>query len=1599
MSSIVFFDTEVSEESKRLLDLGAVKEDQTPFHSGILAEFLDFAGDAAFLCGHNIFAHDLNYVRQDLEADGKEHCYIDTLTLSPMFFPLKQYHSLGKTEKLDTEEENNPLSDAIKARDLFYEEVTAFQALPRRMKVILYALLCRHEQFQSFFRYLDFSDSQYPKTAILTTFDGKICSNCELDMLIKTYPVELAYCLSLIREENKNSDLCPWVIKNYPNARYVMQQLRGVPCPKGCRYCRQQHDIHTALLDYFDYSQFRTYEGEALQEKAVQHAVDGHSLLAIFPTGGGKSLTFQLPALMAGAAVCGLTVVISPLQSLMKDQVDGLEKKGISQAVTINGLLNPLERSEAIRRIQDCSASILYISPESLRSRTIEKLLTDRNVVRFVIDEAHCFSAWGQDFRVDYLYIGKFMQKLAKKKGLSAPIPVSCFTATAKQKVISDIREYFRQTLGLELSLFSTNATRKNLRYEVLFRETDEKKFATLRSLIEAKQCPTIVYASRTKRAEQLAAKLTKDGYPALCFHGQMDSAKKIENQNAFMQGEANIIVATSAFGMGVDKDNVRLVVHYNISNSLEDYVQEAGRAGRNPELTAECYVLFNDEDLNKHFVMLSQTKLSMDEIQQVWSAIKRLSRNRPLVVRSALEIAREAGWNENKDIETKVKAAVAALENAGYVTRENNVPHIYANGILPHSMMEASNEIQQAPNMTPAEKRLALATMSRLYSSKYQNRKNKDYSLAFQDDAENRVDYIADVIGVEHRDLVNVIEELRSIGVLADSQDMTAHIDQSDKQTRSETMLAKSAALERYLIDSLPESGLFTFKELNNAALQAGIKSATVKAVKNLLNYWEACKYIEKIPRGYQQYQITRLFDPAEMRKAFEQRLDISHLIMAELYSRVTETTFSATVNFSVKELLDAYNLHARNSLITQDYRATKDDIEAALLYLQRINAMDLDGGFFVFYQAMQIQRVEMNNKIQYKKSDYRKLDEFYQQRIQQIHIVGKYAHLMTENYEAAQRFVQDYFALEYNQFIKKYFDGDEHINIGLTQSKYRELFGELSAMQQEIIQDDSSQYIVVAAGPGSGKTRLLVHKLASLLILENVKSDQLLMLTFSRAAASEFKQRLIQLIGDTAYFVEVNTFHSYSFDLLGRVGTLEESDDVVKRAAAMIRQGEVDIGRITKTVLVIDEAQDMDAYEFSLVTALMEANPQMRVIAVGDDDQNIYEFRGSNSAYLRSLVTDYDARQYELLENFRSAPEIVDLANHFVKKIQVRMKKQANLQAVKRVSGRCVITQFQTNNLESATVRMLHQNHTGGNCCVLTARNEEAFRIVAELKSLGHRARLIQDLSGFRLSDLLEVRSFLHNLGEPDEMPLITDDRWNYALEKLKKDYAASSCLPEVLKLFNEFDSINKRRFRSDLEQYILETQFEDLISSPEETILVSTIHKAKGREFETVYMNLNHYEIRDDEQRHALYVGMTRAKKELFINENSHLFDDVKNTGVELRQDLTEYPGDREMLLSLSHEDIYLHFCLGRQDSIKKLHSGMALRVTGDCMVADFGRYKNPVLRFSRKMKDRLKALYNAGYRISRAEVRFLVFWHPKDEPEKEGLLVLPDLYLKK
>lgn len=1594
-SRYAFVDVEVGLKDKRIHDIGILRWDGAKYHSADKRAAISFLEDVDFVCGHNVIHHDMKYLLGD---EVQRWQLVDTLYVSPLLFPERPYHHLLKDDKLMNEQMNNPVNDCEKACDLLMDEIAKWKALPDAHRFIYATLLRDVPEFAGFLAMVDAEvcDETTLVEHIHTAYDGRICRHADLAAIIEQQPVELAFALALISTTERNSITPPWVLHNYPNVENVVHRLRHTRCAEGCDYCRTYLDAHYNLKYFFGYDQFRTYEGEPLQENAVKAAVDSKSLLAIFPTGGGKSLTFQLPALMEARSVHGITVVISPLQSLMKDQVDNLAERGITDAVTINGLLDPISRSLAIECVQSGDASLLYIAPEMLRSKTIEKILMARHVVRFVVDEAHCFSSWGQDFRVDYLYIGKFISEYQKRKQLQRPIPVSCFTATAKQKVVQDICDYFKQTLNLDLQLFASSASRTNLRYSVIHAETDEDKYMKLRSLIAESDCPTIVYVSRTKLTKMLAEKLTRDGYKALPFNGRMDSDEKIANQEAFMNDEVRIIVATSAFGMGVDKSDVGLVVHYDISDSLENYVQEAGRAGRNPHLQAKCFVLYNDNDLDKHFILLNQTKLSISEIQQVWKAVKDMTRQRMQTCCSALEIARKAGWDDSvTDIETRVRTAIAALEQAGYLERGNNVPHVYATGITVKSMDEARKRITSSLLFHNEEVEKAVRIIKSLISQKH-------IAKAQDAEAESRVDYLADILGLTKSEVVSAVERMRQEGILADTKDVSAYLnDTGESENRSRLLLRRFTRLERYILDHITDDALrISCKQLNDDAQKNGITTATEKDIRTLLYFLTIKGYTRKKEDAAHNIELTRQADMQSTIKRFEKRLNICTFAVEWLYRQAQNTTLEESkkngVQFSVVELLNDLKAQGQTFFESLD-DLQLEDVEESLLYLSKIGSLKLEGGFLVLYNAMNIRRLK-DNKLRYKQEDYRMLNEFYRQKIQQVHIVGEYANLMVRDYDAALQYVHDYFQMDYKAFVQKYFKGErvEQIERNITSKKYEQLFNQLSKKQMQIISDKESRVIVVAAGPGSGKTRVLVHKLASLLLLEDVKHEQLLMLTFSRAAATEFKQRLMGLIGNAAHFVEIKTFHSYAFDLLGRIGNLEDAKDVVERAARMISEGEVEPNRIGKTVLVVDEAQDMSSEEFALVRALMSVNEEMRVIAVGDDDQNIYEFRGSDSNYMRQLLADDKSTFVEMTENYRSTQHVVAFANAFVKGIHNRMKQTPILSMCKD-EGTVVVTHHASHIMFQRVVSDLLRQRNSGTISVLTHTNEEAVILVALLRKHGLRSKLIQSMDGFRFWNMAEVRLFLKYIERDTHTPIVTDEVWNEAKRKTFQAYATSSSLPYLKRCIELFEKINKAKYLTDFKELVFESTTEDFCDTSDADVVVSTIHKSKGCEFDDVYMLVSQPQHVTDSEMRRYYVGMTRARKRLFIYTNSTLFDRLP---ADIHQvDQTPYVFPDEVMLQLSHKDVNLGFFKSRKKEILSLRSGKKLCFANNLLYVP--NNQQPVAQLSQKMQAELAQWALKGYLVSSATIRFVVAWKPKDAPkdEKEYAVLLLDLELKK
>jgi len=361
--------------------------------------------------------------------------------------------------------------------------------------------------------------------------------------------------------------------------------------------------LHSTLHSVFGFGAFRPN-----QEEIVQAILEGRDVFAVMPTGGGKSLCYQLPAVMLE----GTCIVISPLIALMKDQVDGARANGI-HAAYLNSSLLPRQQSAVIEDLVSGSLDLLYVAPERFSQEQFRQLIKKVKLSLAVIDEAHCISEWGHDFRPDYLSLSALVQ-------LFPEVPVAAFTATATHRVQEDIlqRLSLRNPLVVRASF-----NRPNLSYEVRFKDRPNDQLADILKAHPGQA--GIIYRTSRRSVNDTAAMLQSRGFKVLAYHAGLSDEERKQNQEAFIRDEVDAIVATIAFGMGIDKSNIRYVVHADLPKSLENYYQETGRAGRDGE-PSECIMLFSQGDIPKGRFFIdtivdeAERKRSLDSLERVTS-------------------------------------------------------------------------------------------------------------------------------------------------------------------------------------------------------------------------------------------------------------------------------------------------------------------------------------------------------------------------------------------------------------------------------------------------------------------------------------------------------------------------------------------------------------------------------------------------------------------------------------------------------------------------------------------------------------------------------------------------------------------------------------------------------------------------------------------------------------------------------------------------------------------------------------------------------------------------------------------------------------------
>ncbi len=1552
LSHCVSVDLEVDPKTARVFAFAVVRggDGVALVHkNGPLGAGLDrleaFCKDARHLIGHNILRHDLPHLvanRARLATLGAAP--IDTLWLNPLAFPRNAYHHLVKhyqDGRLQAGHLNDPELDARLVLQVFADQIAAFSKLGQEVPDALLAyhhLTTRGEAaggFDALFQHLRAApvpDAAQAHAAIRRLLAGLVC-NHRLDQTLGRlsdprlgWPA--AYALSWISVAGGDSVMPPWVRMQFREASLIVRHLRDTNCgDPACVWCSDKNDPNKALERWFGFPAFRPEPvdemGRPLQERIVAEAMAGRSVLGILPTGTGKSVCYQIPALSRFDKTGALTVVISPLVALMADQVQGLARAGIASAVTVNGMLSLPERHDALEQVRMGDAAILLISPEQLRSPSIRTVLQQREVGLWVLDEAHCVSKWGHDFRPDYRYVSRFIKEFS---GDHVP-PVLCLTATAKPEVVRDICDHFQSRLGVELMLLDGGAVRTNLSFAVLPTQK-ATKLTDILTVIEANLPPegtsgAVVYCATRSATEKVAEFLKAQGLAADYFHAGLTSERKREVQEAFRTGHLRVIAATNAFGMGIDKPDIRLVVHGDIPGSLENYLQEAGRAGRD-RAPASCVLLFAAEDVERQFSLSARSRLARHEIGAILKALRRMDRQKSgEVVATPGEIVREEreqefGRDKATD-DTRVKTAVAWLEEAKLLSREENRVQVFPSSLRIRTVDEAAAIFERA--QITGTRRTQLLDLVR-------------HVMNASPDEGVSTDDLTGACGLSGRTLHKALADLETLGIASNDTAVTVfvHLGVEDASSRR---LDLAARMEGDLIALMREA----VPDAEGGASQPLHLTETCQAMRDKGHAQVRPDVVEVVLRGMAQdgrdqdggrgnlalrkASRNTLFVRLErswriVERTAELRRQGAQVLLAHLTGKVAKGTRGKDIQVetSLGDMAAALN---GDALLSVEIRDMSRLMDRALLWLHEGQVVTLGRGLTVFRPAI---TVHLNPKGgRFTEQHFAPLDEHYSETTMQTHVMAAYAEKGLEALDQAQRLSEDYFVLDRDAFLRRWLPGQgAEIRRQTTGTSWKTIVDALdNPVQAEIVRDDREQTnVLVLAGPGSGKTRVLVHRIAYLIRVRREDPRGILVLTYNRHAAAEIRERLRRLIGDDAARVTVSTCHALAMRLVGAsfAGDHEgprDFDGIVLQAVALLRgdgltKPEAEALRETLIQgfrwLLVDEYQDIGPEEYALIGAVAGRSlddPDLRIslFAVGDDDQNIYAFAGASIDFIRRFEVDYSGKPVWLTENYRSSAQIITAANAVIAPAAGRMKAGHDI-AVNRARAKS----------PPGGVMAALDPVAQGRVCLLDSGPGDTAQGVAAVDDLIRLSRLDPDWSWRRCAVIARdwrrlepVRAYAEALGLPVDManeglPSLWRMREMQGfIRALLADRTRLLTIPDLVAILNAQpqsrwtdligegvgllarELVEKAAPVPDLVEWFGEWARE--ARGEQRGLLLLTAHRAKGLEFDHVAILNGGWDRPSrnedaDAPRRLFYVAMTRAKYSLtLLTDGPHPF----------------------------------------------------------------------------------------------------------------------------
>ncbi|MBM9612974.1 RecQ family ATP-dependent DNA helicase [Desulfobulbus rhabdoformis] len=1562
-------DIEVNEKNE-IYSLGAVYQDQRFLWKGkgrieqvLIQEFETFSRDASFVLGHNILVHDLPRLERAVPGLSLfARPGVDTLFLSPLAFPANPYHRLVKNYQLVRDSINNPVQDALLAGEVFGEQ---WQALIRLLAdnadlVRLYhGMLALDGRFPGLVQALAAMNIPLlTGSDLLETFArfarryacSKAVDQLAAQVLERTVSgASLAYVVAWLSVADGNSVLPSWVRHQHPQVSELLHQLRENNCgDAACGYCHSHHDPLQFLERYYGFPSFRsepaTVEGKSLQAEIVGAAAQGGSLFATLPTGGGKSLCYLLPALMRYLRRNMLTIVISPLQALMKDQVDNFARlTGTKIAAALYGLLTMPERAEVLEGIRLGDIGIVLVSPEQLRNASFRATISQREVGAWVFDEAHCLSKWGHDFRPDYLYAIRFIQEFSEQEHVPIP-PVQCFTATAKKDVRAEIVDIIQSQLGLRMQLFAGGHDRTNLHYEVWAVERYEK-YQSVLELLRARfedEGSVVIYCATRRNTELLAEFLQENGWNAEAFHAGLEPSLKKRIQDNFVSNVTPIICATNAFGMGIDKEDVRLVIHLDIPGSLENYLQEAGRAGRDRR-EAECVLIFNEQDIEGQFRLSAGSMLNQRQIAQFLRGIRYAARGTGSVVLTAGELLRQDVVEIEADMydgDTRVRTALAWLERAGYLRRNGNKTQVFQ-GKPTHRNLEEAKEALAKLDLSARRQDQWLAILEALMERGRPNQSFSADELAGLQ-AFAPMDEEGDTVSATQR-VIRTLHDMATVGMLEQKMLLSAYVRykvaKSSKQQLQQVVEMEQAFLAK-LGELAPDIEAqdhvqLDLRAVNQLMIDEGFSDSSPQILKLFLyglsrdgkGLAGARGSLSFRASGNNRFTIFLHRDWSILIKTVKLRQLVALRTLQTIIDAIPAEINSGAnllVEFSLEQIISAL----RGDLLLAD--KLKDPLaaaERALMFLHEQSVINLQQGLAVFRQAMTIELDESAKGRRYSKQDFLPLKTHYDERTFQIHVMNEYAHLALDKLSSAWQYVASYFEDDKDQFLKRFFAGKEKFfERATSKQSYQRIVEDLAnAAQEKIVTADPEKNLLVLAGPGSGKTRVVAHRVAYLLRVVRVAPRAILVLCFNRSAIQSLRQRLFDLVGEDMAGVTLLTFHGLALRLTGQSlvtkkqqGKSEEVDfsTLILDAIALLK-GEKTvlgleevpadfalIGRFSH--ILVDEYQDIDADQYELVSLVAgkgckEREEKMAILAVGDDDQNIYRFRGASVAFIRRFQEDYDAELHYLMENYRSTDHIIQASNQLIGHNQDRMKNGhpirlnsaraslppgGNWQRLDSLAqGRVQILEVEDTLKQSLALLQELERLQGcgsidlGRCAVLAREWKDLEQVRCLCEQNGIPVRLCWGRQqGFpRLTRIRENADLLAWLRPQRAQALTVTSVEAWVHEQFPRSTIWSKNLCQVLQRFQE-ETGTAAQPVSAIEDYLYEILAEQgRGKSLGEGLLLATAHAVKGLEFDHVFIlgenwrEATAHEL--EEERRLYYVSMSRARESLHLFSLAH------------------------------------------------------------------------------------------------------------------------------